>query len=315
VIVALIGAAATILAAVIGRKSGHRKPGSVRRLCSAALPIGVLAGLVLLVGYWFGKQADSRRAKLQQAANIGKLTESYTSLINQGLTKHKRYIMPAVLLLVTLERSTKPNLIDCDRRIIYELQGLSTISKTPSENHNAFVEEYHSNGNFVIDPMTGTDPQSITENPATWKQWNVWFDLPAGGRRLVMTGAHTTIPLTGTPGLHNEHMFDALSPTEEGFFYPNDEGDIIEDLVIIVQSQSLDLYLPSSMDDNAVLQLGPAERRTIHTDAFISNAGSHKHQSFVARFENVAKGDIAGLRIGWRIVDAMGATSTHGRAN
>ena len=315
IIVALIGSFSTIFAAVIGAYAAIKKdmaaaaaaaPGTTpTRVTLRKYPkefglIGVglvLAVIVLGVGYTFGRSADARRAELQRQAEIGRQIKSYASVVADGLAKQRRYIIPVAVMLISLEHSADAKSINSDRHMIYELQGLSDISKDPGKNADAFVEQYHSHYN--VDQIAGADPEHIQEDRPGMKQWNVWFDLARGERRSVITGSQVVMP-TSVSAPHSEHMFDGLTATQDAFCYPNTDGDVIEEFVIVVQSESLDIYLPTDGDDDAVLQRG-TERQSVHADMFISKASTHKHRSLVARFRNLQKGDVVGLRVGWKI--------------
>jgi hypothetical protein len=317
IIVALIGSCTTIAAAGIGAFSAIRKDMSA---AAAAAPEGatpekftlrkywketgiigvglLLAVVVLVVGYAAGRSADKRRAELERQVEIGRQVKSYSSLLADGLTKQRRYVIPAAVMLVTLELSPDGKSINSDRHIIYELQGLSDISKDPARNEDAFVEQYHSH--YDLDQVPGADPEHIQENKPSMKQWNVWFDLAQGERHAVVTGVHANMPLI-VSAPHTEHMFDELGATEDAFCYPNTDGDVIEEFVIVIQSGSLELYLPNDGDDDAVLQHG-LQKSSVTANMFISKAGPHPYRSVVGRFRNLQKGDVVGLRVGWKVI-------------
>jgi len=316
IVVALIGSLSTILAAAIGAYAAIKKdmaaaaaaapPGATpARVTLRKYPkefgligVGVLLAIIVLgVGYAFGRSADARRAELERQAEIGRQIKSFSSLLADGLAKQRRYVIPAAIMLISLERTADGKSINSDRHMIYELQGLSDISKDPGKNADAFVEQYHSHYN--VDQVAGADPEHIQEDRPGMKQWNVWFDLARGERRSVVTGSHVIMPIS-VSAPHSEHMFDGLTATQDAFCYPNTDGDVIEEFVIVVQSESLDIYLPTDGDDDAVLQRG-TQRQSVHADMFISKASAHKHKSLVTRFRNLQKGDVVGLRVGWRI--------------
>jgi hypothetical protein len=307
IVVAIIGCVSTISAAAIGavasiKKDMAQKHGagfSARRYPKefTLLTVGLFLGLVvLLAGYAIGQNANKSKAELERKAQIGKEVRSYSDLVSQGIDAKKPYIIPSAVLIVNLERTADGKSIVSDRHMIYQLQGLTDISKEPGKNGDAFVEEYHSRYN--VDQVAGADPESVQEDRPSMKRWNVWFDLPAGERHALVTGAHVVMPFT-LPSPHSEHMFTGLKANEDAFCYPNTEGDVIEELVIVVQSGTLDLYLPGSGDDDAVFQRGQS-RQSMHADLFESKASTHRHQSLVARFRNVQKNDIVGLRVGWK---------------
>lgn len=315
IFVALIGSISTLLAAAIGayatvykdaetpktsnlsgedwkKQEAHRKKKAIGLIGMGLL----LAVTVLVVGYLFGRAADKRKAELELQAEIGRQTKSYSSLVSQGLAAHRRYVIPAAIMLVTLERTPDGKSIASDRHLVYELQGLSDITKDLAKNADAFVEQYHSHYN--VDQVAGADLEHIQEDRPGMKQWSVLFDLPSGERHSVVTGAHVVMPID-IKGPHPEHMFERLGPNEDAFCYPNSDGDVIEEFVIVVQSGSLEIYLPGDGTEDAELQRANQKIST-RADTFVSVASTHRHISLVTRFKNLQKGDVVGLKVGWR---------------
>jgi hypothetical protein len=309
-LLAFIGAGATILAAIIGAYAAIRKdraetpagdsppPVTFRRYRREFALVGVglvLAVLVLVIGFAVGQSSNERRKELERQAEIGRQIKSYSSIVSEGLDK-KLYVLPSVVMLVTLERSADGRSIVSDRHIIYQLHALADISSDPSKNGDAFVEEYHSS--YDVDRVPGADREVDQEPKPKYKQWSVLFDVAKGERHPVITGTHVIMPIK-LSAPHKEHMFERLGATEDAFCYPNYEGDVIEDLVIIVQSGSLKLSLPGSGNNDAVLQYADKSTQSVPAALFVSEYVGHAHESAVARFKNLKKGEIAGLRVGW----------------
>lgn len=306
----LIGAGATILAAIIGAYAAIRKdqattprgapppPVTFHRYKREFGLVGVgllLAIVVLAVGFSVGKAASVRRKQLEREAEISRQVQSYSRIVSEGLDS-KAYVLPGVVMLVTLARSADGKSILSDRHIIYQLHALTDISSDPSKNGRAFVEEYHSS--YDVDRVPGADREVEEEPKPKYKQWMVLFDVTKGERHPVVTGTHVLMPFNG-PAQHKEHMFERLGAREDAFCYPNYEGDVIEELVIIVQSGTLDLTLPSNGENDAVLQHVDKTTNAVSALLFTSDAGSHRHSTVVARFKNIRKGEIAGLRVRW----------------
>jgi hypothetical protein len=309
-LLAFIGAGATILAAIIGAYAAIRKdraetPAGASpprftfaryRREFALVGVGLfLAGLVLVIGYAVGQSSIARRKELERQAEIGQQIKSYSAIVSEGLDK-KLYVLPSVVMLVTLERSADGKSIISDRHIIYQLHALTDISSDPSKNDDAFVEEYHSS--YDVDRVPGADREVDQEPKPKYKQWSVLFDVAKGERHPVVTGTHVVMPIT-LADPHQEHMFERLGATEDAFCYPNYEGDVIEDLVIIIQSGTLKLSLPGDGNNDAVLQYADKSTQSVPATLFVSKSENHTHESAVARFKNLKKGEIAGLRVGW----------------
>jgi len=309
--VAIIGAMATVLASIVGAYASLKRDttpgvaatprvGSRSRVRAIGIVIvgAILAATVLVLGYQFGAAASSRNLELERRAQVGNLVKSYSSIIADGVEKQRRYAIPTIVMLITLEKTADGKFITSDRHIFYQLQALTDISKDPAKNEDAFREEYHSH--YDVDHVPGSDPERIVEDRPGMQRWNVLFGMEKGGRHAVVTGAHVVMPIRLKSPRAPEHMFEGLGPTEDAFCYPNDDGDVIEELVIVVQSGSLDLYLPSEGNDDAVLQ-HDVKKQSVESDMFVSKASSHKHVSLVARFSNVQKNDVVGLRVGWKL--------------
>jgi hypothetical protein len=175
--------------------------------------------------------------------------------------------------------------------MIYSLQLLSDLrAESP-----AFTEGFHSD--YPVDRTPGTDPEHPVENVPDYKTWEVLFNGAAGDRHLVVTGAHVQQPMRLSSN-HNYHMFKGMGEFEDAYCYPNTDGDIIEELVIAVQSSTMHLSLLDGGVDDAILQRGH-NTSPVAANVFETNQNGRTHDVVVARFHNLAKGDVAGLRVRW----------------
>jgi hypothetical protein len=299
-ITALIGATGAIIAALVGAYAtmkAHDDTGlpskKGRRNGFIILGIGsVFAIASLCAGFIFGAMHQSQKASAEQQVHVTKLTSSYQSLIDSGLTAGKSYIMPETLMLINLDKSSDGKSIGSSRRIVYALQLLSDV--TPES--PVFKEAYHSN--FTVDRVPGADPEHDDEKVPDSKSWDVLFSGKAGDRHLVMTGAHIQMPLRLSAN-HEYHMFKGMSQYQDAFCYPNTDGDIMDELVIVVESRTLKLSLPGDGVDDAIIQRGDKNER-VDARKFRTTSSDHTHEVIVARFRHLAKGDVAGLRVQWQ---------------
>lgn len=300
-ITALIGATGTILAALLGAYATfktHDVPVSVastgqkRRYGSILLGLGVVfAAASIVAGVAFGASHERQKADAARQINLTKLTSTYQSLIGRGVAVGKSYVIPASLMLINLDKGPDNKSIDSTRRMVYSLQLLSDISTdTP-----VFNEGYHSD--YLLDRIPGADPERDIETIPDSKSWSVLFNGKAGDRHLVVTGAHVEEPIQLSPN-HDFHMFKGLGKYEDAFCYPNTDGDIMEELVIVVESHTLRLSLRDGGVDDAILQHGN-ENRPVEAKAYQTAQNGHIHDVLVARFHNIAQNDVAGLRVSW----------------
>jgi hypothetical protein len=307
-IISLIGAGATIIAALIGAYVSVRKdsaagppgqgPGgaSPKRLRGyTIIAIGfVLAATVVFAGYALGRLASARAAETKRSRSIAQETQSYSELVSQGINAGKLYVLPSVVMLVSLERSADGRHINSDRRIVYGLQALTDID--PSKNAYAFIEGYHSD--YPIQRVPGGDVERDVEPNPDSKTWQVLFGVPNGHRHAIVTGTHVVMPISLKP-LHDVHMFKRLGSTEDAYCYPNLDGDVIEELVITIQSETLRLGLPNGGDGDAEIQHADGTTDDLRASLYTSTNDGRGPVSVVARFTNLKKGDVAGLRFGW----------------
>jgi hypothetical protein len=301
-ITALIGASGTLLAAVLGAYATirtHQGPDGgapalrKRRYGTIILGAGVLfAAASLVAGFAFGASHERQRAGAERKIKVTKLASTYQSLIDLGIGAGKPYIIPASLMLINLDKGRDNKLIDSARKMVYSLQLLSDLRPDAPR----FTEGYHSNYN--VDRTPGADPEREIETIPDSKSWDVLFSGNAGDRHLVVTGVHVQVPMRLSPN-HNYHMFKGLGQFEDAFCYPNNDGDIMEELVIVVESGTLRLSLPGGGVDDAILQHGN-ENRPVEAKAYQTIQNGHTHDVLVARFHTIAKGDVAGMRVRWQ---------------
>jgi hypothetical protein len=312
IIVAIIGALATIVAAFLGAGS-KASSASANQSAAPAHPSrwrmrGVILGVLvlviglLLVGISFGAAEQRRHEELERAANANVLSSSYVKLISQGIGK-KPYVMPAVLMLITLELSKDGKSITSDRRTFYYVQALEDLKR----DGGSFPEEYHSHWN--IEQIAGADNESITEGFESGKVgYNVEFELPKGERHSLLTGAHTVTPLEVPSHRPPVHMFEVGSH-DDAYCYPNDQEDIIEELTIVVQSNSLKLSLPGYPDRDAARQNGK-QVQYFAPQIFTAQASSNHNSSIVARFRDVRPKEVVGVHIQWGVAELTGSAHT-----
>jgi hypothetical protein len=93
-------------------------------------------------------------------------------------------------------------------------------------------------------------------------------------------------------------MFKGLGQYEDAFCYPNTDGDVMEELVIMVESHSLRLSFRDGGVDDAILQHGN-ENKPAEAKVYQTGQNGDIHDVLVARFHNLAKNDVAGLRVRW----------------
>lgn len=301
IIQTIIGAVATILAALIGARFKKEPAASqvegvpapdrgIRLSRNAVAAIALLVIAVLCAGVWLGIVEQHKHAEMEKRAQINALTKSYAELITQGLGK-KPYVIPSVLMLVTLEQSSDPQSIISDRRTFYFLQAIEDIKS----DQRSFQEEYHSA--YPIAQIPGSDLEVITEGfESTKVGYDVQFDVLKGERHTVLTGAQAVVPFE-SPRHVQVHMF-SVGGHDDAYCYPNDQADVIEELVIVVQSESLELSLPGDPDQDAARQNG-SNVQHFGPQVYITKRSASKHASIVARFKNIVPNEVVGVHVQW----------------
>ncbi len=251
-IIALIGATATIIAALIGAYAALRKdragfpepptdgvPPRNRRGIYILVAGIVLAGIVLVAGYAFGKAETAREVQAKQLRDVTQRTQSYAQLVSQGIGAGKLYVLPSVVMLVSVERSDDGK---HQLRSTHCLRSAGIVRYRFIQKRECLRRGYHSD--YPIERIPGADLEHDVEPNPDSKTWQVLLDaLNDGQRHAVITATHVVMPITLKP-LHDVHMFKRLGPTEDAYCYPNFDGDIIEELVIIIQSETL-RFIPS----------------------------------------------------------------------
>lgn len=330
IVVAIIGGISTIVAAYLGNKlrgeseravpvpagpGGQAPTASFLRRPWYLRPLTfIVAGLVvmlLVVGFIFGQVEQQRQEELQRAATANALAASYTRLITKGLGK-KPYVMPSVLMLVTLELSADGKSITSDRRNFYFIQALQDVKSKDG----TFKEEYHSH--WPIEQIAGADKESITEGFETGKVgYNVEFGFLKGERHTTLTGAHVTMPFDLPTPRPRVHMYADLGSHDDAYCYPNDSDDIIEELVIVVQSTSLKLGLPGYPDKDAGISDSDGNNAEYsEPQVFPALASANRNFSIVARFRDVPAGKVVGVHVSWeRLNGGKPSSFPSGRAH
>jgi hypothetical protein len=306
-IISLIGASATIVAALLGLVSsiskdratpsdgGPRPKFSFRKYRREYISVGialVLASVVLWVGYSYGKTSTVKASEANREGEILGQTASYMKLVGDGYGK-KPYVFPSVVMLVTLEKSGKS--IWCDRHIVYQLHALTDISVTQRRDKLVFKEGYSSN--FRVDRIPGTEHEEPLNSLENSKSWGVFFEAKKGERHSVVTAVHVSLPVQ-FKGQHKGRLFNNLAKNEDEFTYTNDQNDVIEELVIIVQSNTL--KLKSLDEEGAAVKVSGLGSPVLQNDTVsTSDDGDGLRYSAVARFRNLGNNDIAGIRAAW----------------
>lgn len=238
----------------------------------------VLAAVIIVLGVMAAEKMDRQ------------LT-SYKKLVTDGIAKNKPYVIPGLLMLIQLDKTPDGKTLDSTRHIFYEIHTLKDIEHTQP----GFNEDYHSKLG-TLDYIPGADREVLRETTASMKAWDIFFDNKAGERRILLTGAHVATPMPLNEN-HDIHMFQGLTPNEDAFCYPNEDGDVIGEAVIVVESRTLDLYLPPG--DDALLVHGDEHKRGDASQYTYPGKGD-VHTTIVARFHNLQDKDIAGLKVAWR---------------
>jgi hypothetical protein len=304
VVVALIGAAATVATTLIGaaasikaKRAPQRRPGTPTQfwLEGAFIAFSLVAAASIIA---FGLRSANASIDLRQATALAptgrSLLTPYQDLVIAGLKKQKSYVIPSVTMIVKLDRMTDgTQRLQSTTHIIYSIHALSGIgSGTPG-----FNEFYHSSSSEDVYYLPGADKERLTESAAKgMKAWDVFFDLPAGGRRTIVTTSSAVYP----PGLasgRKVHFFQNVGANEDAFCYPNTDGDVIGEMLFMVESDTLDLHLVPG-DTQAAIQ---RDNSIIDADAsvFQEQQGSPKRRVVVARFGQVQARDVAGVKVAW----------------
>lgn len=312
-LIALITAAATLLAPILSAYFSIRKdmsvqagqtppPVTVRRYWKEFALVGV--GLVLAIAI----------VTVGRFANSEYLTWGYLELVRQGEAKNKAWVFPSIMVLVTMEKSPDGKSIDVDKRTFYMLQALQNVNGLGDKNSDKgstlppYQESYQSTLG-VIHRIPGSEK----EQPESDTSWNVNFDVTRGDRRSFITGAHLRMPMQ-LPS-RSSQLFGTLGPNEDEFYWPNfvgnNPGDVIEDLLIVVQSQSLDISLPNYQEgqDDEKDAYRVLKNSRVPVVPIVSQVPSpqgnelekHAHKTIVARFESLKDYETAGLRVKWSI--------------
>src|ERR1700737_2941311 len=113
IITALIGAAGSIVAAIVGAYATIKThdggdAASIarrRRYGGLLLGLGLLFAIAsLITGFVFGASHENQRVDAERKIKITKLTSSYQSLIDSGVMMNKSYVIPASVMLVNLDK-------------------------------------------------------------------------------------------------------------------------------------------------------------------------------------------------------------------
>jgi hypothetical protein len=143
--------------------------------------------------------------------------------------------------------------------------------------------------------IPGSDVETVTDRDFPNK-WSVRFNDSQGNRKTIVTGVEHKRPFNQqvTGGLC---MFPTIGVNEECFCYPNSSDDVIGQLLIIVQSKTINLNAHGSME--AVLKRADGTSVPIDATAQTLGDGSLVPSTIVARFDDIQKHDIAGIKVAW----------------
>lgn len=292
--VALIGGFATVVAAVIGtypqlkdgRHAGPGRGGRSQRRGVLVIVGAVVAGALLVA---------LSNAFIRSHRDRGKPTIAFDSLVQRGLRRRKRYIIPAAVMMVRLDSVE----VGSERRLVATVRTVYDV--VPLEKHEAadtdFTESYHSMSIERLDYIPGSEPERVTEPGPGMRSWTVSIASPAGVAHVVVTGIREMYPRQVAEARHG-HYFTDLSSNEDEFCYPNSEGDVIGELVLMIESPVLRLNVDPGAGGAGILAASGA-RIPVEAVVHQEQLGSIPYRVIVARFRDLANGADACVRGQW----------------
>jgi len=253
----------------------------------------IRALLILFVGVSFLCAVVTPSGTTEKGGESRQDDPELTSLVKQlhALRPEWPYALEAVTLLVRLEQETRTRRV-ADVRIIYTLFALRDLTDAD------FVEVAHSHepeGRVAIFHLPGSE----SEKPIQPHEWDVLVGAKRGERRTFVTSARFVYTAPFNTGPEGEHGFPpSPGPDEYRAYYKNDE-DIIGQLTIMVESDSL-AFQEVRSGDAYIKSLANAKDRTDTTPKRHEyQVEGHAHVVFVQQWRDVRPGFDAGLRVHW----------------
>ena len=303
--IAVIGSATTIITALISvypalsKEVAQRRRGTTRTQPTPRRDLAVLAGafvagvLLVLVGIGVHQRERARERAVAEANRMDSLLGSYRALIRAGDSAKRTMVIPTTVMFIRLERtSADPERIEADHRIVYQVHALRELTR----NLPVFEEGFHATRSMAVDYVPGGDEERLTETAPQNKSWRVLFDLDVGARRTIITGAHSIYP-NPLPANTSTHFYQRLGLTEDAFCYPNSASDVMAELVMFIESHSLDLR--ADPDIPAGIGQGQELRLTVPVHTGRERPGTPQHRVVSARFIGLAPGEVACMKVSW----------------
>jgi hypothetical protein len=277
--VAAIGAVGTILAALIGTFSGSSSKGgkgSRYLIASAAALVGLLVIVIGVAVVW------------NVIWPADPIFDNTRFLVDQAQKRGMPYVIESLTSVATIEDNPDGRSREMAVRNVYTLRFRAPVGKSD----DTFVEEFTSTVGS-IEHWFGTHTEQF-KNP-TGTKYSVEFEGRVGDVMTIVTGATYTYQLP-LPRRETASGLRNLEADEDFWFYPN-SADLIETVVIVVQSDSLDLQ---------PLQRGAlriTNKQPSYTDDVFRGrtAKSQARQnSLSARWKNVMPAETVGILFTWK---------------
>jgi hypothetical protein len=202
-----------------------------------------LGALVFLCALWWRRYLDIVPSSYLVAALvpfavvIAFFLAREDPLFEQTKRAHKPYELQTVTYFIRLEPDiANPKYINESHRLVYGVRATRTIS----QNEQVFLEEIHTHHQGVITHHWNGSERELPYGSEGPLEFQVLFPLDIGKVRTVVTGADFKVPYPFHP---RDTLGGAqhLGPTDDLDDYPNSQGDIIDEFVIIVESLGLNL--------------------------------------------------------------------------
>lgn len=251
-------------------------------LCAILLLI-----VLLYVALWsIGADPLGISPYLVQVANT---LRSFGNL-HDAVALQRPYVLDTVLMQVVVCDSPAPGSnLRTAVRTNYSIRALRDISVTES----VFPETYSSNSASRVQVWSGSEIERMHTTVDPVKKYQVQFELKAGARRTIVTGADFYHALRDT-------SIDAfggtmlIPPSQDFEAYPNDE-DLISEFIMYVESGMLGKRVRRI--DRAAIRLttnGNVQRQDLETWPQKHNP-SAVDGALVARWYNVLPGEHVGI--------------------
>jgi hypothetical protein len=295
IIAAMIGAIASILVPFIDVYLSYGKGTKVPttfwyRRPIFSIPFGIFIGFILF------KLGMDLYNKHKLEGIVEKQVNSYSKLVKKGLDEpNKDYIIPSVTVIVRLDEKQirDVRIRESTEQIIYQIHALKDIA---IKDRKGFNEFYHNSTADDVLYIHGSDEEVLTELGHGQKGWNVFFDSLFGQRYTVVTGARFIYP-PNIPANRKIHFFTNLTPQQDAFCYPNTDGDVIGDLLIMIETDTLAFYSEQNGLEGG-LERGN-QIKNVKVNVYAEKPGSPLHRVSVARFGALENKETACLKVNW----------------